>query len=340
MNNQTRRVRIAGLGHALPDTVLTNAEVEDRIIAASGRLHVPRGALGVISGIQTRRIVRDGEYASTLAARAAQRALEDAGRRVDEVDLLVFASTTRDQVEPATAHIIAHEMGIRGAAAFDLSNACNSFADGLRVAEALMIAHGYRCALVVTGETPTVAARWKVGSLRELRHAFIGYTVGDAGGAVVLEPSTDDRGIFYRHLWSASEHWAISQVPGGGSRHPRGDEWTYAGGDGTAMVNAARAFDDDIALRVYRETGTSVDDYARFFIHQITDPFARELADRLHFPPERVEFTIADYGNVASATFPLGLSLARDAGRVKPGDRILFVGIGAGLSVATVAITL
>jgi acyl-CoA:acyl-CoA alkyltransferase len=331
--------RVAGLAYALPAAFETIADVESRI-ANAGRLPIPRGALGAISGIRRRPVVGDGEYASTLAASAGELALADAGVARDSVDLLIFASTSQDQIEPATAHIVADAMGIRGAAAFDVKNACNSFLDGMRVAEAMIATGRYRRALVVTGETPTLAARYAVRNLRELRHSFIGYTVGDAGGAVVLEPSDDERGIFYRHLWSASQHWPISQVPGGGSRYPRGDEWMYAGGDGMAMIAAARAFDDDVALRVYRETDTTPDDYARFFVHQITMPFAEELVRRLGFPRDRVEFTVADYGNVASATLPLGLALARDGGRVRRGDRVLFVGIGAGISVATMALTL
>jgi 3-oxoacyl-(acyl-carrier-protein) synthase III len=333
-------VRIAGLGYSTPMRCVSSVEIEERIRKAAGRLPVPSGTLGAVSGIYGRHVVGPDEFASTLAISAGRRALDDAGVDPADIDLLVFASTSQDQVEPATAHIVADAMGIGGGSVFDVKNACNSFVDGIRVAEALVTTGAARRPLVVTGETPTLAARYAVHSMREFRRSFLGFTVGDAGGAVVLEPSDDERGIYYRHSWSASEHWAVTGVPGGGSRHPRGDEFTYAEGDGARLREIVRSFDPDVVLRVYRETGTTVDDYRLFIIHQVTAPFAEEMIERLGLPSERVERTIAEFGNVASGTLPLALGRARDAGRVQRGDRVLFVGLGAGISVTTMALTL
>ena len=331
--------RVAGLGHALPAGIESIGEIESRI-RASGRLPVPAGTLAAISGLATRRAVGPGEYASTLAATAARKALDEAGWDARDVDLLVFASTSQDQIEPATAHIVAHELGIAGGSAFDVKNACNSFVDGIRVAEGLIATNQARRALVVTGETPTLAANYAISSMRDFRDAFIGFTVGDAGGAVALEPSDDERGVFYRHVWSASQHWDVTGVPGGGSRHPRGDEYFYARGDGGQLRDIVRAFDTEIALRAFAATGTTVDDYALFVIHQVTGPFTTEMIGRLGFPPDRVARTIERHGNIAAATLPVAIDEAREAGRIGRGDRVLFVGLGAGISVATLALTL
>lgn len=328
------------MGIALPAARETVADIEARIGRESGRLPVPAGTLAAISGIETRHAVRDGEYASTLAARAAHAALQDAGVGLDAIDLLLFASTSSDQVEPATVHNVADQLGYRAGSAFDVKNACNSFVEGIRVAEAMLATGAATRALVVTGETPTLAARYAVEGRAGFRHAFIGYTVGDIGGAFVLEPSDDDRGVFYRHSWNASEHWSVSQVPGGGSRHPRGDAYLYAGGDGGALRDIVRSFDPAIATRVFAATGTTPDDFGLFVVHQVTAPFADEMTRRLGFPPERTERTIEAFGNVASGTLPLAVVRARDAGRVRRGDNVLFVGLGAGISVATMAIRL
>jgi 3-oxoacyl-(acyl-carrier-protein) synthase III len=332
--------QVAGFAHSLPAGRTTTAEIERRIAAASGRLPVPQGALEAISGIRERREVGNGEYSSTLAVAAARDAMAGAGLEARDIDLLIFAATGQDQVEPATAHIVASDLGVRGASVFDVKNACNSIIDGLRVAEALMARGSSRRALVVTGETSTLAARYRVEGLRGFRDAFLGYTVGDAGGAFVLEPSDGTRGIVYHHVHSESQHWSISQVPGGGSRHPRGEEWTYAGGDGARLRDAFRAVDPDIGLRIYRETGTTSDDYALFLVHQVTGALAEEFIDRLALPRERVQYTVAEHGNVAAASLPLGLGLARAQGRIRQGDRVVFFGLGAGLSVATLALVL
>lgn len=332
--------QIAGFAHSLPQATVATAQIEARIAGASGRLPLPSGALRAVSGVDERRMVGEGEYSSTLAVAAARAALARAGTDAREVDLLIFAATSQDQIEPATAHIVAAELGIRGGSVFDVKNACNSVVDGLRVAEALMARGSSRRALVVTGETPTIVARYRVHGLREFRDSFLGYTVGDAGGAILLEPTDGRRGIYYHHVHAESEHWWLSQVPGGGSRHPRGDEHTYARGDGARLRDAFRTLDDGIGVRVFEETGTTRDDYALFLIHQVTGPLADEFVERLGLPRDRVMFTIAEHGNVAAASLPLGLSLASEAGRVRPGDRVCFFGLGAGLSAATMAFIL
>lgn len=331
------RVRIAGMGAWLPDRVECVEDIEARIEAASGRLPVPRGTLAAISGILERRAVGPGEYASTLAAEAGRAALADAGVALGDIDLLLFASTSSDQVEPATVHNVADQLGYRGGSAFDVKNACNSFVEGVRVGEAMIASGAATRVLVVTGETPTLAARYAVADRREFRESFIGYTVGDAGGAFVLEASHDGSGVFYRNSWNASEHWAVSGVPGAGARHPRGDDYLYAGGDGGILRDIVRALDPGIITDVFEATGTTPDDYALFIVHQVTAPFATEMTIRLGFPPER---TIETFGNIASATLPLALVRARDAGRVGPGDNVLFAGLGAGISLATLAIRL
>jgi 3-oxoacyl-[acyl-carrier-protein] synthase III len=331
--------RFAGIGHALPERSESSGDIEDRIRSAAGRLPVPSGTLRAISGVDHRRVVGPTQNSSTLAAEAGGRALADAGVAACDVDLLIFASASQDQLEPATSHVVANALGIGGGSVFDVKNACNSFFEGLRVAEALIAQGQVRRALVVTGETPTLAARYQVQSREEYRRAFLGYTVGDVGGAALLEPSDDDRGIFYRYSWSASQHWDVSGVAGGGSRYPKG-EFLWAEGDGARLRRIVRTFDPDVALRVFHETGTTVDDYRLFVLHQVTGPFTDELTTRLGLPPERVERTIDEFGNVASGTLPLALGRARDAGRVGPGDRVLFIGLGAGISVGTMAFTL
>lgn len=123
-----------------------------------------------------------GEYASDLAIDAGRQVLEQAGLDVLDVDLLLFASATRDMAEPATAHVVQAALGGR-AHALDVTNACNSFLNGIDLARSMILAGRARRALVVTGETPTRSMRPRLAGMRQARQAFAGYTFGDAGAA-------------------------------------------------------------------------------------------------------------------------------------------------------------
>ena len=198
-----------------------------------------------------------------------------------------------------------------------------------------------RRALVVTGETSTIVARYRVEGVRGFRDAFLGYTVGRCRRRVRA-------GAERRHAWRLLPPRplrvrALVDQPGPGRRFPpsRGARSTRTrAGTAPACGTPSGRVDPDIGLRVYRETGTTVDDYALFVVHQVTAPLAEEFVERLGLPRDRVMFTVADHGNVAAASLPLGLSLAREEGRVRRGDRVLFFGLGAGLSVATLALVL
>ena len=334
------RAAITGVGYATPATLVPTSDLEARIAAASGRLPIPRGRIQSISGIRTRFMVGAGEYASTLAIAAARCALLDAGATPADIDLVVFASASQDQIEPATAHIVADGLGVR-AAAFDAKNACNSFINGIEIAEAFLLTGRARRALVVSGETPTLAVRWKIGSVDDLRRSFIGYTVGDLGTAAVVEAATDGRGIFYRDHYADSRHWGIVALPGGGARHPGPDpDHCYIEGDGNALRDAFLDLDADVVLRLFRETGTTWDDYAVVCAHQVTTRFIDDLVHKVGLPRDKLVVTIDRFGNVGSGTLPLSLAIARAEGRVKPGDRVLWIGLSAGISVATMAFVL
>ena len=334
------RAAITGVGYATPARLVTSLEVEARITEQSGRLPLPAGTIEAISGIHSRYMVGPGEFASTLGIEAGRIALDDAGVAADTVDLLVFASASHDQIEPATAHIVAEGLGV-DAPAFDAKNACNSFINGAEIAEAFIKTGRAKRALVVSGETPTLVTRWKVGSLRELRRAFIGYTMGDLGTAAVFEAADDGRGIDFSDHHATSRHWRIVQVPGGGSRHPELDpDYYYSEGDGTALRDAFLEIDDAHLARLFAETGTCWDDYAIVCAHQVAIPFIGDLVRKTGLPMDRLILTVDTFGNVSSGSLPLGLAIAKAEGRVKPGDRVIWIGLGAGISVAAMTFVL
>jgi acyl-CoA:acyl-CoA alkyltransferase len=325
-----RQVGITGVGVSLPDQVLATEQLQDRIAAASD-ITLPPGLFGTMTGIETRRVARDDEYASTFAVRAARQALAAAGHTPADVDLLLFASASRDLVEPATAHIVQAELG-GSAHAMDVTNACNSFLNGIDLARSMVLAGRAGRALVVTGETPTRVMRPKLDSMAQARSAFAGYTFGDGGAAVLIEP-VQRGGIVDIDTETRSEHWSVGGIFGGGSRHPRGEEHTYFHGDGHALRGVFERIGTDILHRVRLRTGWDWVDYERVLVHQVSVPYLERFIEVTGVPKEKLEVTVTELGNLASAT--LGVQLARVDAELRPGDRVLAIGLGGGVSVMT-----
>ncbi|MFI0805706.1 3-oxoacyl-ACP synthase III family protein [Streptomyces echinatus] len=324
------RAGITAVASCLPATELTSRHLQERITEASG-LRLPVRMLERATGISSRRVVADGEYASTLATRAARTALARAGLSPYDIDLLVFASATRDVVEPATAHIVQAELGSR-AHALDVTNACNSFVNGIDTARAMILAGRVRRALVVTGETPSRAVRHAPSGPEQLRDGFAGYTFGDAGAAVVLE-TVDRGGIVDVDTETHSEHWRVGGIFGGGSRHPRGDEHTYFRGDGAELREVFEKVGTSVLDRMRRRTGLGWDDFRHILVHQVTVPYLERFVELTGVPRDRLVVTVPELGNMASAT--LGVQLDRVHDGLRPGDRVLFVGLGGGVSIMT-----
>ncbi|GIE31617.1 3-oxoacyl-ACP synthase [Actinoplanes italicus] len=319
------RVGITGVGTHLPECEVTTTELQDRI----GKL--PRGLLARLTGIERRRIAAADEYASTLGLHAARAALTSAELDPGDVDLLLFASASRDMVEPATAHILQDSLGSR-AHALDVTNACNSFVNGIDLARSMILAGRARRALVVTGETPSRVMKPRVTGMAEARQAFAGYTFGDAGAAVVVEP-VERGGILDIDTETYSEHWTVGGIPGGGSRHPRGDEYSYFTGDGHRLRGVFETIGPSILDRVRVRTGFEFTDYARILVHQVTLPYLERFIEVTGVPKDRLEVTVTSLGNMASAT--LGVQLHRAFPYLSPGDRVLFIGLGGGVSMMT-----
>ncbi|MFH8369902.1 3-oxoacyl-ACP synthase III family protein [Streptomyces sp. NPDC018031] len=324
------RVGITAAGSCLPRQHLTSEELR-RKVTDSGGLTLPRGFFERATGIRTRRIAGDGEYASTLATGAARQALADGGLDPLDIDLLLYASATRDIAEPATAHLVQAELGTR-AHALDVTNACNSFVNGIDTARSMILAGRAGRALVVTGETPTRAMRTAPAGPAEFRAGFAGYTFGDAGAAVVVE-AVERGGILDVDTETYSEHWAVGGIFGGGSRHPRDTEHTYFVGDGRELRGVFEKVGTAVLDRVRHRTGLQWPDYARVLVHQVTLPYLERFIEITGVPREKLVITVEELGNVASAS--LGVQLDRIRHELAPGDPVLFIGLGGGVSIMT-----
>jgi 3-oxoacyl-[acyl-carrier-protein] synthase-3 len=176
--------------------------------------------------------------------------------------------------------------------------------------------------------------RPRLRDLNQARDAFAGYTFGDAGAAVIVE-RVPAGGILDIDTETLSQHWRVGGIPGGGSRLPRGDEHTYFTGDGRALRTVFEKVGTAILDRVRYRTGLDWTDYARVLVHQVTQPYLDRFVEVTGVPVDKLDVTVGDHGNMASAT--LGVQLARVWPTLHAGDRVLFVGLGGGVSVMTMA---
>ncbi|MEO5814861.1 MAG: 3-oxoacyl-[acyl-carrier-protein] synthase III C-terminal domain-containing protein [Gemmatimonadaceae bacterium] len=333
----TGRVRVLAVASALPPAVRTSAEVES-LIAAQSPGYAPRaGIVAAISGVQTRRVACDDTQCSDLAAAAARRALCAASVDPRDVDLLIFAAAGQDLMEPATANIVQEKLGT-SCQVFDVKNACNSFLNGLQLAESLILSGSCRTAVVATGEVCSRVVSWNVEDAEHFRRVFPGFTMGDAGAAAVLAKSHDDRGIFYRRFTTVSRHWDLATISCGGSMHPRGEEYTYLNADGARLKQAFIDLGSVAVSRMMCEAKVKFTDFQRIFVHQATVPYLDELLEIAGIPADLVEHTVADLGNMASASLPVGYAQAQARGAFGPGDRIMMLGLASGISLGAVMI--
>jgi 3-oxoacyl-(acyl-carrier-protein) synthase III len=330
-------VAIVGIAACLPETVRTSSELESRIAAESPAVRIRRGLLEARTGIRARRVAAEHEQCSDLAVRAAREALAQAELSPSDIDLLVFAAASQDLIEPATAHIVQHKLGTN-CQVLDVKNACNSFLNGVQVADALIQTGAARRALVVTGEICSRAVRWQVRDHDELKRFFPGWTMGDAGAAVVLAPSSDGRGIRLQRFAARSAHWALATIPSGGSMHPRGDEYAYLHGDGPALKNAFVAHGPAILHGMLHDAGLGFDDFDHIFVHQVGVGYHAEMLAATGIPAHKVRGTVAELGNLAAATLPVAHALAVADGTVRAGDRVLWLGMASGISVGVLVI--
>jgi 3-oxoacyl-[acyl-carrier-protein] synthase-3 len=323
---------MVGVASCLPQEQRSSRAVEDMVAAASPGLAIPRGLVETMTGIRYRRVAAEGVNASDLAAGAARSVLEKTGTDPSEVGLLVFGSASQDLAEPATANIVQEKVGT-SCPVFDVKNACNSFLNGVQVAEALILGGACRTALVTVGEVPSRCVKWAVADRDDFKLSFPGYTFGDAGAAALLTLSTDERGIYHRSFQTVSRFWDIGTLPGGGSMHPRGEEWTYFRGDGTTLKDAFVQVGPGLLHEALRATETTFDDYHRFLVHQVAMPFFRIFLRESGVPGDRVTLTLPGLGNMAAATLPVGFAQAEERGEIGPGDHVMWIGLAGGISI-------
>ena len=315
---------ISGTGSYVPERVVTNADLE-KIVDTSDEWIFER------SGIRRRHLAADGEHTSDMALQASLRALENAGLKAQDIDLVVLTTVNPDMPFPSTACILQGKLGIRNnIPCFDLEAACSGFVYGVEVAARMMQSGMYRHALVVSSEKMSCMVDWKDRATCVL--------FGDGAGAVVLSASDEpDTGILGSVLGADGSDTEILYMPAGGSAMPSSLE-TVKNGLHTVKMNGRELFKKAVhimqekALEVLDLCGVGVDELSLLIPHQANARIIESVAKRMKIPSDKVYVNIADYANTSSASIPIALDEVMRSGRLRKGEKILLVAFGAGLT--------
>jgi len=313
------RSQVLGCGAYLPRRILTNAEIA-RMVDTSDDWIRDR------TGIRRRHIAAEGETTGDLAVQAAQQALADAKIAVEDLDLIIVATTTPDQTFPAVATAVQSRLGMTRGAAFDVQAVCSGFIYGMAVADNFIKAGQAKTVLLIGAETMSRLLDWTDRSTCVL--------FGDGAGAVVLgsgegRGKSSDRGVLNTKIYSDGRLHDLLYVDGGPSTTGTTGHLKMLGKEvfKHAVINIA----DSIEASA-RDGGVDIADIDWFVPHQANQRILDATARRLKVAPDRFVSTIADHGNTSAASVPLALAAAVADGRIKQGDLVLLEAMGGGLT--------
>ena len=318
------RAKITALGIYVPPRVLTNQDLE-KMVETSDQWIIER------TGIRERHIVENGMATSDLAAEAARRALAERGISPGEVEVIVVGTVTPDMLFPATACLVQHKLGAKGAWGFDLSAACSAFVYALQTGAQFINSGAHQRVLVIGADT--------MSSILDYTDRATCVLFGDGAGAVLLEPAADgeDAGLIdFLHYVDGGGACSL-YMPGGGSLHPSSHETVdkrmhYVHQDGQAVFKYAVRNLADCCDRLLKRNGLTGKDVDCFIPHQANLRIISATSVRLGLRPDATIVNIDQYGNTTAGTIPLAMHTAREQGRLKKGDLVLLAAVGAGFT--------
>jgi 3-oxoacyl-[acyl-carrier-protein] synthase III len=317
--------RIVGTGTYLPERVVTNDD-----LAQTMGIETSDAWIRERTGIGARRIAAPGEATSDMATAASRKALEMAGIKPEELDLIICGTVTADMPFPAAACFVQAKLGAAKAAAFDVSAACAGSLFALSIADQYIRNGMAQKVLVLGAELLTRITDWSDRSTCVL--------FGDAAGAMVLVPETrPERGLLSTHIHTDGTQTSILNIPGGGTLKPlsqevldRRDQFIKMNGR-EVYKTAVRAL-EACSREALERNGYRVQDVERVIAHQANLRILEHVMKKLQIPLEKCELNIEQTGNTSSASVPLTLDQANRAGRLKDGDLVLMMAIGGGMA--------
>ncbi|MBP2678558.1 MAG: fabH-2 [Deltaproteobacteria bacterium] len=317
--------KIVGLGMYAPQKELTNFDLE-KMVDTSDTWITER------TGIRSRHIAEPGTANSDLCVEAARRALDDAGVDAADLDLVIVGTITPDMPFPSSACFLQAKIGATRAYAMDLSAACSGFVYSLSVADALIRAGRAKKALVVGSEI--------LSSMVDYTDRSTCILFGDGAGATVLSECPEGEGVLSCHLHSDGNLWQLIQCPGGGTVNPYSPEMMEQrlhsirmAGNETFKHAVLKMV--EVSREALDRNGVGIDDVKLFIPHQANLRIIQVVGKRLGIPGERVFVDLERYGNTSAASIPIAMAEAKEQGRFAPGDLVLAVAFGGGLTWAS-----
>lgn len=321
-----RSSRIAGMGHYVPERVVTNDDMKQWMDTTDEWIHQR-------TGIRERRWVDGNIGAAELGEHASREALAEAGLEAKDLDLILFATLSPDINFPGSSCLLQARLGVPGVATLDIRNQCTGFLYGLATADAFIRSGMMNNILVVGGEVHSS------GLDLSTRGRDVTVLFGDGAGAAVVSASTDESRIIDSELHADGRYAEILMLEAPASRHqPRLTEEMIARAahfpkmDGKAVFKHAVERLPEVTRSILKRNGLTIDDIALLVPHQANMRINEMVTRQLGFPPEKVVHNIQRYGNTTAASIPIALHEAAQEGRIKKGELALLVAFGAGLT--------
>ncbi|MFH1429236.1 MAG: beta-ketoacyl-ACP synthase III [Candidatus Margulisiibacteriota bacterium] len=315
--------KITGTGSAIPQKRLTNDDLA-KIVDTSDEWISTR------TGIKARHISDSQTATSDLAVEAAEKALVSAGIKAEQIDLIILATSTPDFINfPSTACVVQEKLGAVNSAAFDLSAACSGFVYALTTADQYIRSGMYKTILVIGADTLSKFVDW------EDRNTCVLF--GDGAGAVVLQPSENESGIIASYLGADGKGGPYLCTPVGGSRK-RTDQESLRLKQNCVTMNGREVFKFSTKIivegvkKVIEMAGLKLSDIDLLVPHQANTRIINHAVEKLGLSLEKVCVNIHDYGNTSAATIPIALDEAVQDNKLKPGDKVVTIGFGGGLT--------
>ncbi len=316
--------RIIGTGSYLPEKVLTNQDLEKMVDTTDAWIQER-------TGIKKRHIAEEGQTTCDLAEQAARNAIEASGKSVEDIDLIVVATTTPDKIFPSVACLLQQRLGIHGCAAFDVQAVCTGFVYALGVADNFVRAGSAKCALVIGAETISRIIDWTDRNTCVL--------FGDGAGAVVIEAS-EEPGILSTHLHADGQYEDLLHVPGGVSLNPEilSDGEAYMHMRGNEVFKMAVKTLGKIVDETLEANNMEKSDVDWLIPHQANIRIINATAKKLKMSMDHVVVTVHEHGNTSAASVPLALDAAVREGKIKRGETLLMEAFGGGFTWGSVLV--